>query len=89
METTKLIYSVFSGTYYDVLEKDFKLLNVGQIPLKSQPPQNCKKCYGRGHLGREQNTYAFEICSCVRKKIDFDLVKSLIPQEVQSSNNAV
>jgi hypothetical protein len=86
---TKIIYSVFSGTYYEVLEKDVTLLNVGQIPLKSYPSQNCKKCYGRGHLGREQNTYAFDICSCVRKKIDFDLVKSLMPQDTNTLNNTV
>jgi hypothetical protein len=89
METTKIIYSAFSGTYYEVLEKDVKLLNVGQIPLKSYPPQNCKKCYGRGHVGREQITYAFEICNCVRKKIDFDLVKSLMPQDINQPNNTI
>jgi hypothetical protein len=87
METTKLIYSVFSGTYYEVLEKDVKLLNMGQIPLMSKPPENCKKCYGRGHIGREQTTLAYNICNCVRKKIDFDLIKSLIPQNTNVLNN--
>jgi hypothetical protein len=87
MEKTKLIYSVFSGTYYDVLEKDVKLLNVGQLPLKDKPSNSCKKCYGRGHLGKEQFTYAYAICNCVRKKIDFDLVKSLLPQDIKDINN--
>jgi hypothetical protein len=77
MNTTKAIYSVFSGTFYHVLEKDVKLLNFGQIPLIDQPKQNCKKCYGRGHLGRDHTTYAFEICTCVRKKIDFNYIKPL------------
>lgn len=87
MKTTKLIYSVFSGTYYDVLEKDVKLLNFGQIPLKKQPPQSCKKCYGRGHVGREQKTFAYEICNCIRKNVDFDLLKSIMPQEIDIPNN--
>lgn len=78
---TNLIYSVFSGTYYEVLTKDVPLLNMGQIPLKKQPPSNCKKCYGRGHLGREKHTYAYNICNCVRKNINFDLVKTLVPQD--------
>lgn len=77
MNTTKLIYSVFSGTYYEALERDLKLFNFGQIPLTEQPKQNCKKCYGRGHLGRDQTTYAFEICNCIRKKIDFNYIKPL------------
>ena len=79
METTKLIYSVFSGTYYDVLEKDVKNLDIGQIPLTSKPNQNCKKCLGRGHIGKDQKTYAYNICNCIRKKIDFEYIKSLDP----------
>lgn len=81
------MYSVFSGTYYEVLEKDLNLLNIGQIPLKSKPSQSCKKCYGRGHIGREQNTYSFEICNCIRKKIDFDILKKILPETPTLSNN--
>jgi hypothetical protein len=81
------MYSVFSGTYYEVLEKDLKLLNTGQIPLKGKPSQSCKKCYGRGHIGRDQNTYSYEICNCIRKKVDFDLLKIIIPENFQISNN--
>ena len=79
MQTTKLIYSVFSGTYYEVLEKDIKLLDVGQIPLTSKPSNSCKKCNSRGYIGRDVKTYAFEICNCVKKKIDFDYIKTLMP----------
>jgi hypothetical protein len=78
---TNLIYSVFSGTYYNVLVKDIPLLNVGQIPLKKQPPASCKKCYGRGHTGRDKQTYAYNICNCIRKNINFDLVKPLLPNQ--------
>jgi len=78
-QSMKLIYSVFSGTYYDVLEKDVKMLDIGQIPLKGKPSNSCKRCLGRGHIGRDIKTYAFEICNCVRKKIDFDYIKTLVP----------
>ena len=79
MQTTKLIYSVFSGTYYDVLEKDIKHLDVGQLPLISKPSNSCKKCNGRGNVGRDIKTYALEVCNCVKKKIDFEYLKSLMP----------
>jgi len=79
METTKTIYSVFSGTFYDILEKDIKLLDVGQIPLTDKPSNSCKKCLGRGHIGREQKTFAYDICNCIRKKIDFEYLKSIMP----------
>jgi hypothetical protein len=74
-QTTTLIYSVFSGIFYEVLTKDVELLNIGQIPLKKYPNTSCKKCYGRGHIGRDNQTYAYNICNCVRKNIDFDIIK--------------
>jgi hypothetical protein len=79
MQTTKLIYSVFSGTYYDVLDKDIKLLDIGQIPLTGKPSNSCKKCLGRGYIGRDIKTYAYEICNCIKRKIDFDYLKALMP----------
>lgn len=81
--TTRLIYSVFSGTYYDVLEKDIKLLDIGQIPLIERPSKSCKHCKGRGHVGRDIKTMAHEICNCVRKKIDFDLIEKLLPNNIK------
>jgi hypothetical protein len=79
METNKSIpvYSVFSGTVYDVLESDVKLLDIGQIPLKKYPPSNCKKCYGRYSVGRNQQDYSFPPCSCLRKVVNVDIVRSL------------
>lgn len=76
----KNIYSLFSGTFYQIPEKDVKILDVGQVPLKKLPPSSCSKCYGRGHVGRDQNTLAFQICKCIRKNIDFELIKSLMPE---------
>lgn len=76
----KNVYSLFSGTFYQIPEKDVKILDVGQVPLKKLPSGSCNKCYGRGHVGRDQNTLAYQICRCIRKNIDFDLIKSLMPE---------
>jgi hypothetical protein len=79
METNKSIpvYSVFSGIIYDVLESDVKLLDVGQIPLTKYPPSNCKKCYGRHNRGRNQQDYCYPPCSCLRKVVNVDIVRSI------------
>jgi len=76
METLKktiLVYSVFSGTFYEILESDFKLLDIGQIPL-IKAPSKCSKCYGRGHQGRDKMTYGFAVCSCLRKLVDHAII---------------
>jgi hypothetical protein len=71
---TILIYSVFSGTYYDVLESDVKLLDVGQLPLRKKPSA-CNKCHNRGHMGRDTQSFGYSVCSCVRKVINHDIIK--------------
>jgi hypothetical protein len=80
MQTKKLIYSVFSATFYEIPESDVKLLDIGQIPLK-QHPKNCKHCYNRGYLGRDKETLAYQMCNCIRKVIDFDYINSLLPNK--------
>jgi hypothetical protein len=75
MNNTKVIYSVFSGTFYEVPEKDVKVLDIGQLPLVKKPSSSCKKCYGKGHTGRDLNSFAYQICNCVRKNIDFNFIK--------------
>lgn len=80
METnnkTIFAYSVFSGTVYEVLETDIKFLDEGQIPLTKKPPTNCKKCYGRLNKGRDAQNRAFYPCSCLRKVVNLDTVRSL------------
>ena len=74
----KIMYSVFSGTFYEIPEKDVSLMNIGQIPMIKKP-SSCKKCYNKGHNGRDIVNFAYQVCSCVRKNIDFDLVKKTIP----------
>jgi hypothetical protein len=77
---TKLIYSVFSATFYEVPIDDIKLLDIGQVPLK-QHPKNCKQCSNRGYVGRDINNFAYQLCNCVRKVIDFDYIKTLLPNK--------
>lgn len=71
------VYSVFSGILYELPEKDIKLLDIGQLPLKKRPNTSCKKCYGKYDIGRDTQNYAYVPCSCLRKVIDFDILKSL------------
>ena len=78
MNNKKCVYSVYSGVFFEFPEKDIKHLDAGHIPLVKNQTKNCKKCYGRGHLGRDQNTLAYQICKFIRKNIDFDLIKSLV-----------
>ena len=70
------IYSIFSGTFYDVQDEDFPLLDIGQLPLKKEPSKSCSKCYGRGHTGRNYENLTYSVCNCVKKVINFDLIKN-------------
>lgn len=73
METSKKqIYSIFSGTFYEIPEKDIKILDIGQVPLSKLPPSNCKKCFGRGYTGRDKDNFAYYACSCVKKLVILD-----------------
>lgn len=71
------VYSVFSGTLYSILKEDIKYLDEGQLPLTQMPKNNCKKCYGRLNVGRDHQNLTFQPCSCLRKIIDFDTIKSI------------
>ena len=69
------IYSVFSGTFYEIKQEDFPLLDIGQLPLKKMPSKTCSKCYGRGHVGRNHENLTYSVCNCVKKVIDYDLIQ--------------
>ena len=74
---------MFSGTFYDIVPKDFSLLDVGQLPLKKSPQKNCSKCYGRGHTGRNSENLTYSVCNCIKKVIDYDLIKNASKQQLQ------
>lgn len=69
------MYSAFSGTFYEVLESDLSKLDEGQIPLKRKP-SNCNKCFGRGHNGRDTQSYHYVICNCIRKAVNPEKMKN-------------
>ncbi len=77
---TVQVYSIFSGTFYEVTKADFKLLDIGQIPLL-KIPKSCKKCNGRGHVGRNSESYGYFVCNCLRKVVDHSIIKNA--QEVK------
>lgn len=72
---TITVYSVFSGTFCEYLKTDFDLLDIGYIPLL-KVPLNCNKCFGRGHMGRDKKTLTYDVCNCLRKNIDHDMIKN-------------
>jgi len=74
MNENKYIYSVFSGTIYQVPEKDLKILDVAQIPLQKLPNKSCSKCYGRGYKGRDAENYAYYACTCIQKVADLKMI---------------
>ena len=62
------IYNIYSGSFYDILENHFDLLDDGQLPLNTKI--SCKKCYNRGYVGFSKTTYTYPPCRCVIKNID-------------------
>ena len=72
-----LMYSIFSGTFYEIPDSDFHLMDGGQIPLLKKPSSSCSKCYGRGHLGRDTQSFGYTVCNCVRKVANINLLKTV------------
>jgi hypothetical protein len=78
MENKKIhIFNVFSGTVIEIPEKDLKLLDISQIPLKSYPKINRKQSYGRLYTGRDKDNFIYYAAPCVLKVVDQELSKSL------------
>jgi len=39
--------------------------NPDLIPLIGNPQEDCKKCYGRGHHGKDGASGLYLLCSCI------------------------
>jgi hypothetical protein len=76
---TKLYYSVFSGTIYEVCADEVKNLDAGQIPLTARPKASCKKCFGRGYVAKDPKRGLHYMCACTQKVVAPDFV----PQNIQ------
>jgi len=66
------IFSLLSGEIYKVFESELKVLDKYQIPLKAIPSSSCRKCYGRGHRGKNITLNVYTICPCMHKIIDYN-----------------
>jgi hypothetical protein len=62
------LYNVYSGETYKLREEELKNTLEGEIPLTKSPKTSCKKCYGRGHIGRDRIKQIYQPCTnCVEK----------------------
>ena len=72
-------FSIFGGYIYQASEQEEKILDAFQIPLLDKPTTNCKKCFGKFHVGYNTSTRHFTICpKCSKKQID---VKKLLKKD--------
>jgi hypothetical protein len=74
---TQLLYSVFSGSLYEIPQKDIPLIQMGHLPLKKKPKSNCKECYDRRYTNRSSKDLTYPPCFCVQKQINFDILREL------------
>jgi prepilin-type N-terminal cleavage/methylation domain-containing protein len=48
----QMIFSLVTGQIYEVGIDEVRHLDENQVPLTKEFPSNCKKCYGRGVIGK-------------------------------------
>jgi hypothetical protein len=66
----KTIFNVYSGSVFELQEDELKNLQEGEIPLERKPKASCKKCYGRGYIGKDKLKFIFQPCTqCIEKNI--------------------
>lgn len=70
------MYSAFSGTMYSIPLSDVLLMPLGHFPLKNKP-KNCKKCCDRGFSSRNIENLSYNLCSCVVKNLNLELLKQI------------
>jgi Zn finger protein HypA/HybF involved in hydrogenase expression len=52
----KTIFNVYSGSVFELHER--------------KPKASCKKCYGRGYIGKDKLKFIFQPCTqCIEKNI--------------------
>ena len=71
-----LCFSIITGKLFEINEDEENTLTLFQLVLIKKPDKNCKKCYGRFHLGKNLKRGVYEICpSCLAKCIDVEDMK--------------
>lgn len=71
IKNMKLYYSLISGVIYEIPSDEIKNQDKYQVPLKKRPSSSCRKCYGRGYIGKNLKMDIFQLCNCMQKCIDF------------------
>lgn len=79
----KTIYSAYSGTYLEIPESDLKHLKMGQFPVIKKASSSCKKCFGRGNIGRDNENLFYQLCNCVIKAIDKEDSKKIFANGIE------
>lgn len=85
----QLMFSLISGEMYTILPEELEVHDKFQIPLLKKPKQNCKKCYGRFHIGKNKIHNIFIMCAtCAPTCIDVQKLKSTeVPSNQQPQVN--
>ena len=72
----RAMFSLITGEIFYIQEDEIKNFNQAHVVLKETPKGNCKKCYGRFHVGREiTKNYYIPCPRCMRKYADWDAMK--------------
>lgn len=73
MEEKQLYINLYNGK---IVKRDSEdKLKEEYIPISGPPKKNCKKCHERGYIGRNVKLNFYQICPCLRNKIEFDKIK--------------
>lgn len=77
--------SLLSGLKYSLPENMCNNLDKYQIRLVELPKDKCKKCYGRGYTGYDNNLKIFVLCNCVKKNSHPDSKEIMIETPRQTN----
>jgi|TARA_R110002050_G_scaffold10373_5_gene35468 hypothetical protein len=76
-------FSVFSGAVYDLKEEYTNYLDCGQLKITDDPKNNCKRCHGRGFTGRNSESGHYDMCRCVLRNADDELLGEMSQHQVE------
>ena len=62
--------SLVSGIIYSLPENMCNNIDKYQVKLTQKPKDNCKKCFGRGYIGYDNNMQIYMLCNCIKKIVD-------------------
>lgn len=75
------VENLFQNTTDEALSKDIKTMDPFVVIVQAaramgieiqNPKPNCKKCHGRGYIGRHADSGEPVACTCIFPKQDFD-----------------